>query len=106
MHPPIDMLSPWSHLRYSGHSLCALIVFENRTPDGGYVNGIWDHAFFDFGHQASDRAEYSLSVIDRAISDWIFDAQAIRHPPYMIMYADLDFAVVESVVAILASQPP
>ncbi len=49
----------------------------------------------------SDSAMYSASVVDKAISVCILEAQCMGHPAYLITYPILDLAVQGSVLAVL-----
>ena len=44
---------------------------------------------------------YSASVVDKAISVCIFEAQCIGHPAYLMIYPILDLAVLGSLLAVL-----
>ena len=53
-----------------------------------------------------DRAMYSASVVERAVSVCSLDAQVTGQPAYVMAHPDRDLDVVGSVPAILRSNPP
>ena len=55
---------------------------------------------------AVDRAMYSASVVERAVSVCSLDAQVTGQPAYVIAHPEHDLDVVGSVPAILRSNPP
>ena len=55
---------------------------------------------------AVDRAMYSASVVERAVSVCSLDAQVTGHPAYVMAHPERDLDVVGSVPAILQSNPP
>ena len=55
---------------------------------------------------AVDRATYSASVVERAISVCSLDAQVTGQPAYVIAHPECELDVFGSVPAILQSNPP
>ena len=55
---------------------------------------------------AVDRAMYSASVVEKAVSVCSLDAQVTGQPAYVIAHPERDLDVVGSVPAILRSNPP
>ena len=55
---------------------------------------------------AVDRAMYSASVVERAVSICNLDTQVTGQPAYVVAHPECDFDVVGSIPAILRSNPP
>ena len=55
---------------------------------------------------AVDRAMYSASIVERAISICNLDAQVTGQPAYVMAHPEHDFDVVGSIPAILRLSPP
>jgi hypothetical protein len=79
---------------------CTLDVAFNTGIPCCFASSI-SHMIGNTSLMACESAMYSASVVDKAISVYIFDNQCMGHPAYVMMYPILDLAVLGSDDAVL-----